>query len=175
MITCNIVFAHTDDDDAQYIIFETLNLEIMSCLSLGNLNSKVKIHCKLYQSIFYARSGCLNSIIQSTFIHCLDDLCQKIKVNIYLFLGFFFQLDWFLLILFCFVFVCFFFFLHIFHFIIIFTLSETLTLYQSFISISNSLKHFTSNQVLFVFLMNKAFTHTSLNAIGEILSKIGDN
>lgn len=146
----------------------------MSCLSLGNLNSKVKIHCKLYQSIFYARSGCLNSIIQSTFIHCLDDLCQKIKVNIYLFLGVFFQLDWFLLILFCFCF-CLFFFLHIFHFIIIFTLSETLTLYQSFISISNSLKHFTSNQVLFVFLMNKAFTHTSLNAIGEILSKIGDN
>lgn len=81
-------------------------------------------------------------------------------------------------VLFLFVFVCFclgFFFLHIFHFIIIFTLSETLTLYQSFISISNSLKHFTSNQVLFVFLMNKAFTHTSLNAIGEILSKIGDN
>lgn len=62
-----------------------------ACLSLGNLNSKVKIHCKLYQSIFYASSGCLNSIIQSTFIHCLDDLCQKIKVNIYLFLGFFFN------------------------------------------------------------------------------------
>lgn len=75
-------------------------------------------------------------------------------------------------VLFLFLFVLF--FLHIFHFIIIFTLSETLTLYQSFISISNSLKHFTSNQVLFVFLMNKAFTHTSLNAIGEILSKIGD-
>lgn len=150
----------------------------MSCLSLGNLNSKVKIHCKLYQSIFYARSGCLNSIIQSTFIHCLDDLCQKIKVNIYLFLGFFsIRLIFvnFVLFLFLFVFVCFVFFLHIFHFIIIFTLSETLTLYQSFISISNSLKHFTSNQVLFVFLMNKAFTHTSLNAIGEILSKIGDN
>lgn len=151
----------------------------MSCLSLGNLNSKVKIHCKLYQSIFYARSGCLNSIIQSVYVHTLFRWFVPENQSKYIFVSrFFFQLDWFLLILFCFCFCLFlfvFFFLHIFHFIIIFTLSETLTLYQSFISISNSLKHFTSNQVLFVFLMNKAFTHTSLNAIGEILSKIGDN